>query len=402
MEVRSFPEFRDIRGRWIAYGGSALVIVGVLFAFICKIELKQDVDCEIVSSSEVKISGYSGIVSAIYAQPVQKVEAGAPLFALTRDLSLTASGEPRQRFDAALRGEQLRAASTQFESKLADLEAQIAAASSRIDASNAAISAAAVQIGEARQVTGESQSKLDRLNSVSKYITADRIEQASNDVHQGKIALAQAVQRREELIADSKTLGSTLTSLNAQKAQLAAAHERELQDIRLRFEQLRQNITVSAPQAGIVTFSSLVQGRSLDASDVAIVIGKQPSAPLFAVLHISSRQRGFVRTGQTIRIKFDAFPYARFGSYPAHIESISNTTIGSKADEALAVAASDPAAVQAGGYYMAWARLSGDTFYSGREPLRILSGMHGTASIVVEKRTIAEWVFEPLFRMIRG
>ena len=44
----------------------------------------------------------------------------------------------------------------------------------------------------------------------------------------------------------------------------------------------------------------------------------------------------------------------------------------------------------------------GRTFdFDGRH-FAILPGMRATASIVVERRTIAEWVFAPLFRMWRG
>ena len=51
---------------------------------------------------------------------------------------------------------------------------------------------------------------------------------------------------------------------------------------------------------------------------------------------------------------------------------------------------------------MAWATLRGKTFDYGRQRFEILPGMRATASIVVERRTIAEWVLAPFFRMLRG
>jgi membrane fusion protein len=54
------------------------------------------------------------------------------------------------------------------------------------------------------------------------------------------------------------------------------------------------------------------------------------------------------------------------------------------------------------GDFMAWATLRGRTFDYGNQHFDILPGMRATASIVVERRTIAEWVLEPLFRTIRG
>jgi len=52
--------------------------------------------------------------------------------------------------------------------------------------------------------------------------------------------------------------------------------------------------------------------------------------------------------------------------------------------------------------YQAFATLRGNTFDVGGQSFQMLPGMRGAASIVVERRTIAEWILAPLFRMIRG
>ena len=104
-----------------------------------------------------------------------------------------------------------------------------------------------------------------------------------------------------------------------------------------------------------------------------------------------------MREGQIIRLKFDAFPYAKFGSYEARIDSISRTTVRSPISP---TGASEPANPE--GDYMAWATLAGSQFNFERRHFDILPGMGATASIVIERRTIAEWVLAPLFRMLRG
>jgi membrane fusion protein len=141
----------------------------------------------------------------------------------------------------------------------------------------------------------------------------------------------------------------------------------------------------------------LVQGRTLTPSDVALVIATGKSDGLRAALRIPSRRRGFVREGQIVRLKFDAFPYAKFGSYEARIDSISRTTVRSAMSPA---GASEPRAPD--GDYMAWATLAGNRFDFEQQHFDILPGMAATASIVIERRTIAEWVLAPFFRMLRG
>jgi membrane fusion protein len=397
MEPINLPQFRDVSWRWIAYSTSTLVAVAIVFAFVHDVELKQDVRAEIVSPAEIKIQGLSGLVSDIYVSRASRVAQGEPLFRLDRDFSLASNGLQRKAFDEHDRDEQIRTSDAQYLQRKADLSAQLDAARLTAQSRRAEIAALDDQMAQNRALSDEAGRKLARLESVADYITADRIEQASADTHQAKVALAQSAARRQQVAADLGAATSTQTGLGAQLNELDARHARELQDIRMRFEQTRQDATISAPKAGVVTYSGLVPGRSLAPDDVVLVISTGEKGALRAALRIPSRRRGFVREGQIVRLKFDAFPYAKFGSYPARIDSISRTTVRSAMSPA---SASEPRCSE--GDYMAWATLSGDTFNFERQRFDILPGMVATASIVIERRTIAEWVLAPLFRVLRG
>jgi membrane fusion protein len=399
MEPHYLPEFRDIRWRWIAYGATATVLLGTVFAFSHEVELKQDVPCEIVSPAEIKVQGERGLVSSIYVQAPARVVAGQPLFKLERDITLASDGTRRNTFDAQVRDDQQRAADAQYAQKRVDLETQLATARATEASRNAELAELQAQSAQNQQLVEEAQKKVARLQTVSDYVVADRIEQASADLHQSRIALAQVAARRQQTLASIADLRNTQTALTAQLEQLAASHTRDLQDADARYEQSRGDATISAPKAGVVTFSRLVQGSTLQSSDVAMVIVTDPASPLRAELKIPSRQRGFVRPGQTVHLKFDAFPYAKFGTYEAHIDSISRTTV-SPGDPAAAAAAGD-AGIR-GDDYIAWVTLRGHTFNYGKERFDILPGMTASASIVIERRTIAEWVLEPLYKILRG
>jgi membrane fusion protein len=397
MEPINLPQFRDVSWRWIAYATSTLVAVAIVFAFLREVELKQDVRAEIVSPAEIKLQGFSGLVSEIYVSRASRVAPGEPLFRLDRDFSLASNGLQRKAFDEHDRDEQIRTSDAQYLQRKAELSAQLDAARLAAQSRRAEIAALGEQLAQNLALSDEAGRKLARLESVADYIAADRIEQASADTHQAKVALAQSAARRQQLAADLGAAISTQTGLGAQLNELDARHARELQDIRMRFEQSRRDATISAPKAGVVTYSGLVPGRTLAPDDVALVISTGEKGALRAALRIPSRRRGFVREGQIVRLKFDAFPYARFGSYPARIDSISRTTVRSPMSPA---GASEPRSPE--GDYMAWATLGGDTFSFGRQRFDILPGMVATASIVIERRTIAEWVLAPLFRVLRG
>ncbi|HEV3428261.1 MAG TPA: HlyD family efflux transporter periplasmic adaptor subunit [Paraburkholderia sp.] len=401
MDPLYLPEFRDIRWRWIAYAASSVVVLGVGFAFTHEVELKQDVRCEIVSPAEIKLQGESGLVSAIYVQPPARVEAAQPLFRLERDLSLAHGGMSRADFDAQVRDEERRAANARYTQRHVDLTTQLATARANETSRRAELAELDVQGAQSDQLVGEAQKKLARLEAVADYVPADRIEQAQADQHQSRIARAELAARRQQTVAALADLRNTQQTLNAQLHELDTSRARDLQEADARFEQTRRDATISAPKAGIVTFSRLVQGSTLQPADIAMVIVTDAGGPLRAELRIPSRRRGFVRPGQTVHLKFDAFPYARFGSYEARIDSISRTTVSTPAPNP-AKAGEGDAPSTPGDEFVAWVTLPRHTFDYGAQHFDILPGMQATASVVIERRTIAEWVLEPLFKIVRG
>lgn len=397
MEPTSIPQFRDVSWRWITYAASTIVVVATGFGFFHEVELKQDVQCEIVSPAEVKIAGQSGLVSAVYVQPSSRVKAGAPLFRVEQNLSLAADGRPRPLFDQQSRDEQLRTTEAQYAQRTAELGSQRDTARRTGANREAELAALDEQIAQARALVDTAAHKLGRLQTVSEYVMAERIDQARAEWLQSKVAVAQVLARREQLLAELGILTGKRTELDAQIKELDANRSRALQDIGTRFEQMRQNAVISAPEGGVVTFSNLVAGRMLQPGDVALVIATNDGGPLRAALRIPSRRRGFVHEGQIVRLKFDAFPYSRFGTYEARIDSVSGTTMAPPEPGPGADPRKPPQ-----GEYMAWATLRGTTFEVERRHFDILPGMRATASIVVERRTIAEWVLAPFFRMLRG
>ena len=109
-------------------------------------------------------------------------------------------------------------------------------------------------------------------------------------------------------------------------------------------------------------------------------------------MYLPSRAAGFVRVGTRALLQFQAFPYQKFGSHEARVVKLSR----------VAVAASElpyPPPVAGTGelFYIASLALTKSTVlaYGNEEPLQ--SGMGFDANLVLDTRTLLEWVFEPLF-----
>ncbi len=156
-------------------------------------------------------------------------------------------------------------------------------------------------------------------------------------------------------------------------------------------EALRQ-IVVRAPKSGIVTGAIGEPGQILNPNQILAALipaGEKLEAELYA----PSRAIGFIKPGMKVLLRYQAFPYQKFGQYSGTVSDISNTTIN--ATEIGLPFAHDPGTNDP--LYRIRVRLDDTnvTAYGKTEVLK--SGMQLDASLVLEYRKLFEWVIEPLY-----
>lgn len=156
----------------------------------------------------------------------------------------------------------------------------------------------------------------------------------------------------------------------------------------------RRTSVVVAPSAGVISALAIGLGQSISTGQNLAAIQPQ-NAPLEALLFAPSRTAGFVATGQEVRLRYAAFPYQKFGLQTGKVAQISQS----------AFAPTDlPPALQA-----QFGRQSNEALYKVTvvidaqsintfgdvRPLK--AGMALEADIVQDRRTIIEWLLEPMF-----
>ena len=148
---------------------------------------------------------------------------------------------------------------------------------------------------------------------------------------------------------------------------------------------------LKSPQAGVVTAILTDQGK-LAAPGQPLLNLIPDGAELQADVYLPSRAAGFVRLGTRALLQFQAFPYQKFGSHEARVIKLSRVAVsGSELPY--------PAPPAAAGelFYVASLALDKKTVlaYGKDEPLQ--PGMGFDANLILDTRTLLEWVFEPLF-----
>jgi hemolysin D len=160
---------------------------------------------------------------------------------------------------------------------------------------------------------------------------------------------------------------------------------------RAAFQQLRAPVSGTVQQLAISTVGGVVQ----PAQSLMIIVPDNAEAVVEA--HILNRDIGFVREGQTVRVKLEAFPFTDYGIVPGVVESISRDAVEMPAREAEAnpQGRNSPSAQQ-GLVYSARIRLLRRTIQVGNHPQRIGPGLAVQAEIKTGERRIIQYLLSPI------
>lgn len=160
----------------------------------------------------------------------------------------------------------------------------------------------------------------------------------------------------------------------------------------------RHTVVIRAPQAGVLSAVLAEPGQSVTPeSTLASLV--PAGATLEAHLFAPSTAVGFLRPDQRVQLRYQAFPYQKFGHQPGRVLRVSRTPLQ----------ASELAGLPLPG------ALSGETLGAGTEPLYritvaldsqtmrvfgeeqdLSAGMQLDADVLLERRRLIEWIFEPL------
>jgi membrane fusion protein len=220
---------------------------------------------------------------------------------------------------------------------------------------------------------------------------------------------SEALKRKDDLLEQSGKLkalerqrGSLERDLLAARADLAnseltldqqlAPLQRQISEVEGQLAQIEagKDFEVKAPLTGVITNVAVARGDSV-AADAQIATVLPKGSGLRAQLLVPTRAAGFIQPGNPVVLRYDAFPYQRFGQYRGEVEAVSGT-VWSPGEKVGPVVVREPV-------YRVDVKLDSQTVLASGQELALRSGMTVSADILLEKRTIFEWVFEPVLEL---
>jgi membrane fusion protein len=105
---------------------------------------------------------------------------------------------------------------------------------------------------------------------------------------------------------------------------------------------------------------------------------------------VPARAAASLKAGRVVKVVFRAYPQEKFGQFDAVIETVSDTpSLPSEIEHLYAL--SEPV-------FMAAASLPTPLRAPDGQLLKIKAGMLADALVPIERRTVLQWLFEPLQR----
>jgi len=257
---------------------------------------------------------------------------------------------------------------------------------------------------ELTQIKQEMATQQDRYAANSKNLQAVRTLASQGMVSQS--ALLDKEQDNLSLRAQLQTLQRSHTTLQKEISSLQAdlhnaplkaanqlaAIERNIAEIDQQSAdtEAHREITIPAGIDGVVAATLAETGQVIDVNAPLLILLPQGSK-FEAKLFIPSRAIGFLRKGNQVLLRYQAFPYQKFGQYVGHVSDISRTAL-SPAELQLLGAVTET-------LYRVTVALDSQTVMAYGQPLPLQDGMQLEADVLLETRKLYEWLLEPVYSL---
>lgn len=263
----------------------------------------------------------------------------------------------------------------------------------------------------------------NQLENIKQQITGQnrQIRLAEKTLNKNKFLASQgAVSQQDKMTAESHLLeqrsrleslkleqNNAIRELDEQKITLSSLPERhktELSQLNRAITEMNQEIldfdlkseqTIRASKSGYISTINVDIGQQVEPSKLLLSIVPEQTE-LVANLYIPSKAVGFIKPTDKVVLRYQAYPYQKFGHATGEIISVARTALGKQELSGLGIIFTNPTLLNEPAYLVK-VKLEKQTIkaYGENKPLQI--GMILEADILHERKKLYEWVLDPLY-----
>lgn len=337
------------------------------------------------------VSPTGGVVGQLFPEEGDQVEANDAL-TLINVPRVTASGSDA--LTVIREGlESRRGSLTELgQSQAAQIDAQIQGVGRQRVAAQRELAQIENEISTRREQVRIGKETAERYQRVAeeKYVSQVQVNQQQQSWLE-LVNAQQGLERQATSIRRSLAqLDQTLRELPAQRQGLQASTSRDLAMLDQERVQQEANgeLLIRAPLAGLIANRLIEPGQAVQAGQPLMSL-LPTGSQLQAQLLVPSAAVGFIEPDDRVLLRYQAYPYQKFGHHGGKVIRVSRSAITPVTQEGQSA---EP-------YYRVSVALDQQTIiaYGKPEPLR--PGMRLDADILGERRKLYEWVLEPLYSL---
>lgn len=341
--------------------------------------------------------GQAGIVMEIRAKEGQKVKAGEVLFILTNERNIGTSQSAES------------TVSTLLESRRDSYRDELSQASQQ---SSQRVLATQKRMAALREEGARLNSQIVLQKSRVELVT--RTFRRFKELHLTNYISTTQLEEKEGELLDQRQRLFELERLSGINERDCASAEAEYRDLRFQAQrdeaalkrnalaiqqdlaesEARREIRILAPTAGTVTTIAAEVGKQVSADSTLMSI-LPAGSELEAEIYAPSRAVGFVKPGMKVLLRYQAYPYQKFGQYEAVVHEVAGTSMS--AQELTLPGITMTSNQTSEPLYRIRLKLKRQSVLAYGKPVNLKPGMLLDASIILEHRRLYEWILEPLF-----
>lgn len=388
--------------RWIltAFALSIAIFI-LLFLIFGQYTRRESVTGQLVPSAGlINVTAINaGTASRVLVRDGQLVHRGDTLIEISSEQDSVALGNTH-----ALLGRQLNDQRARLQS---DLQTQRQISSQQIEAMRdkvtllrAQITQANAQLALQKRQAINSQRMLDRMlpMEIKGFISALQIQQQEATTIEAQTQYKSLKRQQLDLRQRADAAAQQLAQLPLDDAIKLNDTERKLANVSQSMAQneMQRAIVLRASCDGLVTNLLLKQGQMVTPGQSLLSILPSGST-LQAQLLVPSRAVGFVEPGGHVVLRYQAFPYQKFGLHYGHVAEVSRSALTPA--QGTVLTGNSPQQNQEP-LYRVQVTLDDQAVlaYGKYEGLR--PGMALDADLLMDRRRLIEWVFSPLYGLV--
>ncbi|MEA1062543.1 HlyD family secretion protein [Erwinia sp. HR93] len=346
-------------------------------------------------------AGAPGIVEQRFVDVGQRVDKDTPLYQISAS-QVTQFGDVNKKKIASVRlqlvksDKIIRALKKNRESILNNIQQQIGTYNDALKQSKIMMTDSLTLTKEMQRALNEyqqySRSHLitkDQLNN-QRYMYQQQKSTYSNLYFQNLSNVLQLVNLRSDLEIKSAEFDEQILKAEAQHENL----QRELAEA-----EIKDRFLVLSPMAGQVESLVVTEGQMVKSGDTLAQVANNSEQAVYSVFWLPDRARPFVKNGDRVNVRFESFPYEKYGQFSGEIISVS--TVPASLQE-LANYKNSPVngeSSHVAAYYKTVVKFARAKPFFQAHKLYITGGMKTSAVFFLERRPLYQWMFSPLYKI---